>query len=410
MPANPRDRCKNMRIYRDSPNYREAALNLSELFVGTYAQVYALSCMLIILLLMFFMSLRLLVDRKRKAYMTLSVSLAAVIFQHVLLIVLALQDEAFNQWLYSAEQLLKVVSFIFLNMAVYQLYNSTKKRDTLYFYSLLLVTLLLFAMQTQIPGWLSGSPEQIRLLQHIGLELYLFGLILLGLALLPHRVGQSGKYKAAMIAYLICQLAHIVNRYVVETPMDGLRVVENFLPIIVYFILFLFVFDRVVELMQTIYRSSITDGLTGLYNRKYLLKRVVQYTARDLPVSILFFDIDNFKTLNDTRGHQAGDDALRRVAQVLVEESDEIGIVGRYGGEELVVLVTDSSIKPGVLAEKMRVRVERDVGVTVSAGYSKYRDGMTAEELVREADAAMYSAKTTGKNKVVKYTKSLAKA
>ncbi|WP_246067580.1 GGDEF domain-containing protein [Paenibacillus koleovorans] len=385
-------------------------MNLSELFVGTYAQVYALSCMLIILLLMFFMSLRLLVDRKRKAYMTLSVSLAAVIFQHVLLIVLALQDEAFNQWLYSAEQLLKVVSFIFLNMAVYQLYNSTKKRDTLYFYSLLLVTLLLFAMQTQIPGWLSGSPEQIRLLQHIGLELYLFGLILLGLALLPHRVGQSGKYKAAMIAYLICQLAHIVNRYVVETPMDGLRVVENFLPIIVYFILFLFVFDRVVELMQTIYRSSITDGLTGLYNRKYLLKRVVQYTARDLPVSILFFDIDNFKTLNDTRGHQAGDDALRRVAQVLVEESDEIGIVGRYGGEELVVLVTDSSIKPGVLAEKMRVRVERDVGVTVSAGYSKYRDGMTAEELVREADAAMYSAKTTGKNKVVKYTKSLAKA
>src|SRR5690606_19314217 len=101
--------------------------------------------------------------------------------------------------------------------------------------------------------------------------------------------------------------------------------------------------------------------LTGLYNRKFLIKRVSQYTARELPVSILFFDIDNFKKLNDTRGHQAGDDALRRVAHILLEESEQIGIVGRYGGEEMVILVTDPSVKPGNLAEQIRLRIEQEV-------------------------------------------------
>lgn len=385
-------------------------MNLSELFVGTYAQVFSLSCMLLILIMMLIMSLRLLWDRKRKAYMTLTVSLSVVIVQHLLLIVLAVQSVPSFPWIGFTEQLMKVVSYILLNMAIYQLYNSTRARDTLYFYSLLLVTLLLTVVQFQIPNWLQGTPKQVLLLQNIGMELYLFVLILLSLIVLPPRIGQAFKYQAATIAYLLCHVAYIVNRYVVEERLLFLNLVEYYIPLLYFFILFLFLFDRIVELMHTIYRSSITDGLTGLYNRKFLIKRISQYTARELPVSILFLDIDNFKKLNDTRGHQAGDDTLRRVAHVLLEEGEQIGVVGRYGGEEMVVLVTDASVKPGVLAEHIRQQIEQSVGVTVSIGYSKYRQGQTAEELLREADQAMYSAKTTGKNKVVKFTKSLAKA
>ncbi|MFK7696375.1 diguanylate cyclase [Paenibacillus sp. HJGM_3] len=384
-------------------------MNLSELFVGTYAQVYSLSCMLLILVMMFMMSLRLLWDRKRKAYMTLTVSLVVIMVQHVLLIVLAVHREPAVSWIGSAEQLLKVVSFLMLNRAIYQLYNSTRARDTLYFYSLLLVTLLFAAGQFQIPNWLEGTEKQIRLLQHLGLEIYLFVLILLSLLILPPRIGQAVKFQAATIAYLLCHIASIVNRYLMDEPLLFFNLVEYYVPLFYYFILFLFLFDRIVELMHTIYRSSITDGLTGLYNRKFLIKRISQYTARELPVSVLFFDIDNFKKLNDTRGHQAGDDALRRVAQVLLEETEQIGIVGRYGGEEMVVLLTDSKVKAGDLAEHLRQRIEQSVGVTVSVGYSKFRGGQTTEDLLREADTAMYSAKTTGKNKVVKYTKSLTK-
>jgi diguanylate cyclase (GGDEF)-like protein len=84
-------------------------------------------------------------------------------------------------------------------------------------------------------------------------------------------------------------------------------------------------------------------------------------------------------------------------------------MAGRYGGEEMVVLVTDHSVKPGEMAEQIRARIEQEAEVTVSIGFSKYRKGQTAEELIREADHAMYNAKTNGKNKVVKFTKSMAK-
>jgi diguanylate cyclase (GGDEF)-like protein len=342
--------------------------------------------------------------------MTLTVAMLAIILQHLLLILLAVHPDMRLPWISLCEQLLTVISFITLNMAIYQLYNSTKTRDTLYFYSLLLVTLLLAFIQLQIPNWLQGTERQVQLLQNIGLELYLFILVLIALVVIPPRIGQSLKYQTAIIGYLLCHIAHILNQYVMEEPILMLSLVEYYVPILQYFILFLFLFDRIVELMHTIYRSSITDGLTGLYNRKYVIKRISQYTARELPVFIMFCDIDNFKKLNDTRGHQAGDNSLRQVAQILLEESEQNGVVGRYGGEEMIILVTDNSVKPGELGEKIRQRVEQEAGVTVSIGYSKYRQGQTAEELIREADQAMYHAKSTGKNKVVKFSKSMAKS
>ncbi|UJF31537.1 GGDEF domain-containing protein [Paenibacillus hexagrammi] len=155
--------------------------------------------------------------------------------------------------------------------------------------------------------------------------------------------------------------------------------------------------------MQAIYNSSITDGLTRLYNRKYFYNRVTQHVQRHLPISVLFSDIDNFKKLNDTQGHQKGDEVLKQVAQILKDEVEEYGIAGRYGGEEMVVMVTDPGIKMDAFAERVRKRIESETIVTASIGYSKYKKGLSAEELIKQADEAMYKAKTTGKNKVVKY-------
>lgn len=148
-------------------------------------------------------------------------------------------------------------------------------------------------------------------------------------------------------------------------------------PVFFYIVLFLFIVERVIEIMQAIYNSSITDGLTKLYNRKYFYKRVSQYVLQKIPVSVLFSDIDNFKKLNDTKGHAMGDQVLKQVAQIIREEAEEIGVCGRYGGEEMVVLVTDVEVDAGELAERIRARVESETIVTVSMGLAAYHKGVS---------------------------------
>lgn len=135
------------------------------------------------------------------------------------------------------------------------------------------------------------------------------------------------------------------------------------------------------------------------------MSRLQQYLAYGVRVSIIFTDIDNFKKLNDTQGHDKGDEAIKAVSNILREETEEVGICGRLGGEEMVVLVTDPEADVPELAEAIRSRIESEAGVTVSVGVSRYRKGVTAEALVKQADEAMYQAKTAGKNRVVKYTR-----
>ncbi|MDR6549078.1 diguanylate cyclase (GGDEF)-like protein [Paenibacillus qinlingensis] len=120
---------------------------------------------------------------------------------------------------------------------------------------------------------------------------------------------------------------------------------------------------------------------------------------------IVFTDIDNFKQLNDTLGHHAGDAALKTVAEILQEETDEIGFPGRYGGEELIAVIDDKDTISRIeeWAENFRSRVERESNVTLSIGFSISRNGISPEKLLEQADLGMYSAKRSGKNKIVAY-------
>lgn len=168
---------------------------------------------------------------------------------------------------------------------------------------------------------------------------------------------------------------------------------------IVFITQFLLLFERIFDLMQAASYSSITDSLTGLFNRRYFTKQVEQ-KGREGDIGIIFCDIDNFKRLNDTNGHAAGDDVLVQVANIAREVISGKGIAGRYGGEEIVILVEEFEQTPS-LAELIRERVENESIVTLSIGYSTTEEGHLPKEVIDAADQFMYKAKNSGKNRVI---------
>ena len=154
----------------------------------------------------------------------------------------------------------------------------------------------------------------------------------------------------------------------------------------------------------------MTDHLTGLHNRQsidQLWEREIQRSVRYGDVfSVLLVDIDHFKRVNDTYGHLVGDELLFQFAQLLQEISRDTDHVGRWGGEEFVVLIPNTNLSSAVLmAEKIRETINSfnftTVGrITVSIGLATYRNGMNQDDLFSVADAALYRAKARGRNRV----------
>jgi diguanylate cyclase (GGDEF)-like protein len=170
--------------------------------------------------------------------------------------------------------------------------------------------------------------------------------------------------------------------------------------------------DHLMSIVQGTYQSSISDALTGLYNRRYFTRCVQQCVMKKISASTIFLDIDNFKKLNDTYGHAKGDETLKNVARILMEETEGIGVVGRYGGEEITCLIVDPTIEMDELTEMIRARIEAEASfdtssgvctVTASIGYSAYEEGWSVDQFIKAADKAMYASKLTGKNKVIEY-------
>lgn len=160
-------------------------------------------------------------------------------------------------------------------------------------------------------------------------------------------------------------------------------------------------------------RLADIDSLTGVYNRRAWSERLLALHARTQregqPLSLLFLDLDEFKELNDRLGHAAGDAALRAMAAVMRAEIREHDTVGRYGGEEFVVCLPNTSHARALqAAERIRGRLQerarREPGdglPTVSIGVATLRPGEELAALIRRADSAMYQAKAAGRNRVV---------
>jgi diguanylate cyclase (GGDEF)-like protein len=171
---------------------------------------------------------------------------------------------------------------------------------------------------------------------------------------------------------------------------------------------------RIVGQFEESERLTITDDLTKLYNYRYLrkyleadVKRCLRYKKK---VSLLFIDIDGFKRINDTFGHLAGSQALAEMGQVFKRMVRETDVVGRYGGDEFIIILPETPLNGAmVIAERIRKKVEEcefvaqniNIRLTVSLGVANCpKHTLTAEGLIKKADAAMYRAKELSKNSI----------
>ena len=158
--------------------------------------------------------------------------------------------------------------------------------------------------------------------------------------------------------------------------------------------------------------AAFTDHLTGLANRRRFERQLEREVARverfERPFTLLMIDIDNFKNLNDNFGHDAGDEAIRRLSKVLREGTRGIDLAARIGGEEFAVLLVETSKEGGIeVAERLRTAIKSleipQAGhITASFGVAECpRDAQTAADILKAADVALYEAKRNGRDQVV---------
>ncbi|MFA6015157.1 MAG: diguanylate cyclase [Gallionellaceae bacterium] len=175
------------------------------------------------------------------------------------------------------------------------------------------------------------------------------------------------------------------------------------------------------RLMDTLRESNLRDAMTGLHNRRFLEEYIDTLVAsnqrRNGNISILMLDLDYFKKVNDTYGHDAGDTVLKALSKVLIQSVRSADIVIRYGGEEFIIIMPDTIGDQAMLvAEKIRSSVESlkiqlpgvVLSKTISIGLSEFPgDCETFWHAIKYADVALYHAKDTGRNRVIRFTKEL---
>jgi diguanylate cyclase (GGDEF)-like protein len=169
--------------------------------------------------------------------------------------------------------------------------------------------------------------------------------------------------------------------------------------------------NQLVVANERLAELSRQDPLTKLWNRRHIMTHIEQGLAwlnRGRPMAIVMIDLDQFKRVNDTRGHLEGDQVLQGVADALRRSTREVDVAGRYGGDEFVVVLPDTNQEEGRVAGNRFVTAIREVGMkfdaanpmTASAGLSIARPGDTVEVVLKRADDFAYSAKGTGGNRL----------
>jgi diguanylate cyclase (GGDEF)-like protein len=165
---------------------------------------------------------------------------------------------------------------------------------------------------------------------------------------------------------------------------------------------------------EEIYRMAIIDGLTQIFNKRYFAEFLDREMARcqryKRPLTLIMFDLDKFKAVNDEHGHLAGDYVLKRLAQIVSEGIRKEECFARYGGEEFAIVLPDTDVERGaIFAEKIRARIEEThfefegntIPVTLSMGVSELGEKDVGESFIKRADEKLYEAKDAGRNRVI---------
>lgn len=206
-------------------------------------------------------------------------------------------------------------------------------------------------------------------------------------------------------------ISNIKNENFNDSDLRFIYILSNICSIAIYNAL---LFSKLSEL-------AITDTLTGLYTRNYFIERAkdeIQHaTTNKSSLTISILDIDNFKNINDTYGHQSGDTVLRKLSDMLIGRFRETDIVCRYGGEEFIILMPHTNKKEAIkILEDLRKKIANEkiflpiesyhpiyISITISIGIKELQKEKNIDELISKADLALYDAKKTGKNKICLY-------
>lgn len=273
-------------------------------------------------------------------------------------------------------------SLILIQGAMYYLFNRNSKKHRFIFTGIVLAT-----------GILSFVPHPMfYLIPYV----FLIGGTVYGLLKLITDIPTQLTYKVSL---LFLALSGITGAAALITELPALIFLYSTFLFLMIVFCFLMLQVHITNRMISASFTSVIDPLTGLFNRRYFSKQVESQEDEE-GISIIFCDIDNFKELNDTQGHKAGDEVLINVANIVKEETNNLGLAARYGGEEIVAMIKTKNVNPVDVAQTICRRVEKETRVTVSVGVSVGENGLASYQLIDKADKKMYEAKTSGKNKV----------
>jgi len=295
-------------------------------------------------------------------------------------------------------------------------------------YSGCLILLLLYTIASFIISLLNGFSLPAWLVSP-----YLFGAVILLLALAVNFLQKrSGLKKDSSIIWGL-----VILGFMQFLPADNWLIVSVFGRFLAYYLLFMFAFKnsarlclaklkkansklaelnrnidsevkkRIIELErhnEHLLRMVKQDPLVDAYNKKEIYNLLEEMIAEPYtePFSVILFDLDNFKTINDTKGHIEGDRVLKKVAMIARESIRGFDVLGRFGGDEFIIILRGARVSDAVfIAERFRRRVKEKSEVSVSIGVAGYpEDGKTVKEILEIADAGLYEAKKMGKNAV----------
>lgn len=227
----------------------------------------------------------------------------------------------------------------------------------------------------------------------------------------------------AAVSFMLCRVlsSFVEPFYTVDRPvMEMFIYIFNSICTFSFLILFsmLFIFEIKLASAKLRHQNAIldqlanTDPLTGLYNRRSMNVFLEQALKSDSSFAVVMCDIDDFKKINDTYGHDFGDIVLQEIAQITTNNVNESGYVCRWGGEEILMLISNSSKeKTKEIAEGIRSAVDThrflsesgktSVHCTLTLGVAEYEKGKTIEEVITQADYNLYCGKRNGKNMVI---------